>query len=78
MWSGEPFFCHTAIDYEREDWLERAMQRGKLCTGALAFANMTPMPQSGHAPIRIAREKVRLVEDLDVMPPREFLEYHKK
>jgi hypothetical protein len=76
LWHGEPFFCHTAIDYEKPDWLERAMKKGKLCTGGLAFANLTPMPPSGHEAIRIAREKVKLAEGIEVMPPNDFMAYH--
>lgn len=41
-WHGVPFFCHTRTDYNRPDWLERAMENGKLCRGFLVFPAAVP------------------------------------
>jgi hypothetical protein len=80
IWKGFPFFCHTRIDYKRKDWKERAMKKGPLCVGGLVFANKMRAPEREiqHEPIRIAREKVRLIESsVECMDPKDFAEHHK-
>ena len=85
LWKGQPFFCHTAIDYADPDWLEKAMSPGggKLCVGGLAFANAIgaplrdshnerPLPKA----ILVGREKVKLLENVECMGAREFYAHH--
>lgn len=87
IWKGHPFFCHTSIDYDDPEWLEKAMnpRSGKLCVGGLRFANMIHAPDHEmvgredytYFPIVIeARQKVRLREDVECMTPQEFGEHH--
>lgn len=76
IWHGMPFFCHTAINYERRDWEARAMKNGKLCTGGLAFANNIHAPASPHPQIVRARELVKKVEGLVVMRAQDFGKHH--
>jgi len=76
IWEGFPFFCHTKINYEAKGCIERAMKRGPLCTGGLAFANSIAAPASLYGAVNEARERVRLVV-VECMSPSEFGEHHK-
>jgi hypothetical protein len=79
IWKGQPFFCHTSIDYEDPDWERKAMAKGKLCTGSLVFAKrmMAPAGEIADARLRQARRDVLPIEgEIDCMGPREFLEHH--
>jgi hypothetical protein len=79
IWKGVPFFCHSAINYERKDWEERAMASGKLCTGGLVFAKKICAPdrEIQHEPIRVARLKVLAVEHkIECMDAKEFQAHH--
>ncbi len=79
IWKGFPFFCHSTIDYEDEEWEAKAMKGGKLCTGGLVFAHKICAPdrEIQHEPIRVARLKVLSVESkIECMDAREFQTHH--
>jgi hypothetical protein len=79
IWKGQPFFCHTTINYERKDWEKRAMESGKLCTGSLVFAHKMHAPENEiQIPqVRNARLAVLKVADqVECMSPREFMDHH--
>lgn len=80
IWKGFPFFCHTTINYEDPMWEEKALKKGKLCVGGLAFALRIKAPdhEIQDAAIRIARKKVELIlSEVECMTPQEFGEHHK-
>ncbi len=79
VWKGAPFFCHTTINYSKADWEEKAMAKGKLCTGGLLFAHkiLAPEAEIQHEQIRSARLKVLEIEDqMSCMTGREFADHH--
>jgi len=79
IWKAIPFFCHTTINYSKPDWEEKALAKGKLCTGGLLFAHKICAPEAEihHEPIRVARLKVlEISEQLSVMTGREFADHH--
>lgn len=79
IWKADPFFCHTTINYEDKNWLDKAMVKGKLCTGGLLFANLICAPASEirHEPIRIARLRVLdHSQEIECMDGKQFSVHH--
>lgn len=50
LWRNIPFLCHPTVDYDKPGWRERAERNGKLCRGALVFANcmMAPLREGAY------------------------------
>lgn len=80
IWHGEPFFCHTKIDYESAAWKERAERGGKLCLGGLRFAALMGAPdrEVTDPEVLAARQAVAKRTDVECMKPNEFGEWHIK
>lgn len=82
LWRNMPFFCHTKIDYKRDDWAEKAQKNGRLCLGGLKFANKLMAPKRVDAypesdpEVIAARAAVEADQSVDVMDVREFMRWH--
>lgn len=76
LWHGQPFFCHSKINYARPDWLARALRSGRLCLGGLVAANRWHCPTPTDDTIRQARADVGDRDDVETMGAREFIDYH--
>jgi hypothetical protein len=64
--------CHSAIDYERDDWKEQ-IERGPHCAGALlANRKLCKLPRDPEHS-RLVKE---IEDDEDHISPREFLDKH--
>lgn len=82
LWRGEPFLCHSKIDYEDECWQEQAEKNGELCIGSLLAAEDAVCPPSEFNAVRAARAAALLIRKanpakFDVMNPTQFLKHHR-
>lgn len=79
IWKGQPFFCHSQIDYEDPDWEKKAMAKGPLCTGSLVFAKKMLAPDREVCDRRLASARLavlKIMDTVECMEPREFGEHH--
>lgn len=81
-WHGEPFFCHTKINYSMPGWERRVKKQGKLCLGSMVFAKkmMAPCKEDAYPetdPEVIAARRANQDRiDVDCMEPKVFMDHH--
>lgn len=80
IWKGQPFFCHTKVNYASDKWAERAAKGGKLCLGGLVFAGKMGAPDSEvtDSEVLAARRANRDRKDVECMGPVEFAKHHRE
>lgn len=80
VWANQPFFCHTKINYSNPGWAKVAQAKGKLCLGALVFANKIKAPLLSETiadrDVINARLGSQSRDDVECMEPNEFLDHH--
>ncbi len=83
LWRNAAFLCHSKVDYDAPGWRAKAERSGKLCRGALVFANrmMAPKrigayPGEEDTEVLTAREQVGNDPKVDCMAVRDFVAYH--
>lgn len=74
--AGVAMPCHTAIDYERDDWEEQA-EKGPFCAGALVFLkNICNLPRTPD--VAAARAQVEPDHAAVFSRPDQFLAHHNR